>query len=662
MEPTQTEVFCVNTRLVYDWIQDRVELPTITLKRGLVYMVTFIEGDCGDLVTGDLVCLPFELPAEEELFCESDTCTLLLERVIVPNEFCPPEAKTLPVGVSCVIPVSSCVYTVTEADGDCGDLVVGDVICLPCDAPCEETLQCSNGTCTLILTRTDENCVFCPPNAKVLPAGFSCAVPTPACVYTVTTADGDCGDLVVGDVICLPCDAPCEETLQCSNGTCTLILTRTDENCVFCPPNAKELPDGFACEIPIPACVYELIEVGGADCGDFIVGDLICLPCDPPCDQFLACSNDTCTFVLSRTSEECVFCPPNGKVLPDGTTCSIQNGRVLNVNTGVFYDAIEVAVAAASPGDTLIVFPGAYNPPSFLAIDKSLTLRGLSAADTVVTFPNSLDNATSLRIQADNVLIDGLHFIAPTSATDGNNALLGIDYAGFPNLYENITIQNSILEGGRRSAFIRARNLSLLDNEFIHNGNRNALQIFNGEGDTNILRNTFSGSAASRAAITFEDGTGGFTGNLTIEDNTATSHSQFVLFNLAGFNGVSISVRRNNVNHESRLGSTIIFIPIDFSNTMPIVIEDNVITNPNGATATESNLAVYVDYRFGGASVPADGQIQVINNVLNVALPWGIPGEDTVFPDAPVGFSTMAPPAMSLDAFFLSGNIVTTTP
>ncbi|QBP40077.1 BMQ_0737 family morphogenetic spore coat protein [Paenisporosarcina antarctica] len=399
------------------------------------------------------------------------------------------------------------------------------------------------------------------------------------------------------------------------------------------------------------ACIYEVLSADG-DCGDIAEGDLICLPCDEACEEFLVCNNQNCLLILRSISTECQFCPSDAKIFPNGLACEVQGQGVFNVEKVLFYPTIEEAVADAEDNNTLIVFPGEYNPPSFLSIDKPLTLRGLIVDQTTVTFPDSLINTTSLRIEADNVTIENLHFIGPTSTTSGDNALLGIPFKSFGVLYENITIRVSIIEGGRRNAFIRAKNLTISETMFIHTGNRNSLHIFNAQGTTNISENTFQGGPESRAAMTFEDGESGFTGTITIQDNTSIRHSQFVLFNLFRFDDVSLFVLRNIIDHQDRSGSSIIFIPIDFTEALPIIIEENEIINPN-----PGRLAVYVDFRDAGASVPSNGQIQVIRNIFDIALPWGSV-TDTVDPNYPVGFSTNAPMSMSLNAFQLVGNIV----
>ncbi|CAM5195436.1 Right handed beta helix domain-containing protein OS=Lysinibacillus sphaericus OX=1421 GN=LS41612_00630 PE=4 SV=1 [Lysinibacillus sphaericus] len=106
------------------------------------------------------------------------------------------------------------------------------------------------------------------------------------------------------------------------------------------------------------------------------------------------------------------------------------------------------------------------------------------------------------------------------------------------------------------------------------------------------------------------------------------------------------------------------------------MIENNQITNPNPPIespdpfSVSSNLSVYVDYTYTlglPTSIPANGQIQVYNNIFNVALPWGlvVPPNiyDVVFPNDPVGYNmTDAPGTMSLNAFALMGNVSTPIP
>ncbi|MGV2620901.1 UNVERIFIED_CONTAM: right-handed parallel beta-helix repeat-containing protein [Halobacillus marinus] len=654
IQPQQEENLCIRTNSVYDWIRSRVDAEFTVLFPPVfcLYTVTDTEGDCGGIVVGDTICYPCETPCPQTLQCSNGVCSLLLELTDDGCVTCPPEAVTLPAGFACEVPGLSCIYVVTEADGDCGDLVVGDLICLPCEAACEDILQCSNGDCTLILSLTDETCTVCPLDAVPLPAGFACEVPVLSCVYEVTEVEGDCAEIVVGDVLCFPCEEPCEEVLQCTNGVCTLVLNRTEETCVFCPPNAVTLPEGFFCGVP--SCVYAVGLIEG-DCGGLEEGDLICFPCEEPCAETLICGSQTCSLTLNRTSEECVPCPADAVPLPAGITCSIQAGRIYNVNQQTFYDLIAVAVADANDGDTLIVTPGTYTQTAALTIDKPLTIRGFSAGSTLVDFPAPFTAETAVFLQADAITLENLSFTRTFSDVTGDETLIRIPPQGVGDYYSGIVIRDSNLTGGERTLIVNVDDFTLENNTITHTGDEQSLEIRGALGTTTISGNSFIGGATSLAAIRFQPNTptDEFSGTFLVDDNTMERHSQFVFFENSAFTNVSIFVRRNTINHLDRAGSSIIFYPFNFPGIDTILIEENNITNPN-----TQRLAVYVDYRDGGTTAPTAGQIQVVRNTLAVALPWGR-AFDTVSPDAPVGFTTIGIPfGMSLTAFDLVDNTI----
>ncbi|MGP4077521.1 hypothetical protein [Halobacillus sp. K22] len=480
-------------------------------------------------------------------------------------------------------------------------------------------------------------------------------IPPPLfCVYIVSEVVGECGDIVTGDVICFPCDEPCEETLQCTNDTCSLTLTRRSEDCVPCPLDAVTLPVGFYCAIP--SCVYTVNDIAG-ECLGLTEGDLICFPCEEPCAETLLCSNQTCSIELERTTETCLPCPQDAVPLPTGLSCTIPTGRILNVNTGVYYDFIAEAVEAAEDNQTLLVTPGAYPQDAELIIDKSLTIRGFSADETEITFSAAFTGATAVSLEADNITLEGLSFMRElTGAAD--ETLLRIPAEGVEDYYDGITIQNSRFEGGQRTLIINASNLTLLNNTIIHTGNtERSVEIRGTFGETQITGNTFQGNATSLAALYFEPDTpvDVLRGTFRIENNVMARHSQFVLFDTGTMMDVSIFVERNTIDHEDRVGSSIIFLPQNFPGVDTILIQENDITNLN-----TGRLAVYVDYSLGN-SPAATNQIQVFRNTMRFyPPPWGRVF-DIASNVAPVGFRTPAPPQMNINAFELVDNIVITT-
>ena len=67
-------------------------------------------------------------------------------------------------------------------------------------------------------------------------------------------------------------------------------------------------------------------------------------------------------------------------------------GSVLNSTSGMFYDSIDAAVAAASPGDIIEVIDG-FLSEGLVHIDKSITLRG--ASGVVKTVSSSISTGSS---------------------------------------------------------------------------------------------------------------------------------------------------------------------------------------------------------------------------------------------------------------------------
>lgn len=434
-------------------------------------------------------------------------------------------------------------------------------------------------------------------------------------------------------------------------------------------------------QINIPfSCVYEVALTTGP-CNGIAVGDFICKPCTGMCEETLICSNQSCTLFLTSISTDCMFCPIGGIILSSDFVCTTPSGRVLNVNSGKYYNDIQPAINDAAPDNTLIVFPGTFVEATPITVSKPLTITGLSALNTVVEFPNP-PVESNLYITADNVTIKNLHFISPTITAADDVSLLRIEHAPGNGLYDNITFDNVIIEGGpKRLAIINASNLSIINSTFIHTGTRHAIELRSGTGTMNISGNTFSGGPNSQDAIIFQVDTPTDTfsdATYIIQNNNMTRFSHFVLFNLAASQNISINVSHNTVNQLDRPGPTITFIPptdsYTFSTIRPILIENNQITNPNPPIdnidpfSVSSNLSVYVDYTYTlglPTSIPANGQIQVYNNSFNVALPWGLVAPlpfvyDVVFPSDPVGYNTtFAPGTMSLSAFDLMGNVST---
>ncbi|WP_241156684.1 hypothetical protein [Bacillus sp. FJAT-42376] len=339
-----------------------------------------------------------------------------------------------------------------------------------------------------------------------------------------------------------------------------------------------------------------------------------------------------------------------------GANVTLVTNTIFNDTQQQFYPDIAAAIAGANPGDLIIVYPGTYNQPAPLIINKSLTLKGIAKNTAFIVFSDASD-IQSVTISANSVTIDALNFSAPTPSSGSNNTLINIPFN--TPFFSDITISSSVLNGGRRNMFINANNLSLLDNTIIQPGStlagsRESLLIQAVSGQTLIAGNTFQGGTFARGNQRFE-GTPTSSGNIIIRNNISTGFSQFALFN-TNFTNASILIDSNTVVNPLKdpaiASSSIVFLPIDFTQVDLIKIQNNDITNQS-----PNHFAVYLDYTFGGTNIPRFEQIKLFNNLLRVVLPWGN-GTDTADPNYPVGFSTGAPGGLTLDVFELLLNTV----
>ncbi|MFM7767443.1 MAG: beta strand repeat-containing protein, partial [Bacteroidota bacterium] len=144
----------------------------------------------------------------------------------------------------------------------------------------------------------------------------------------------------------------------------------------------------------------------------------------------------------------------------NGCTAAANSVSVLyypisNVNTGVGYNDIQVAINAATAGDTINVCAGTYSQN--IVVSKPLTLRGaqrgVKATDLARTggesVLNGVGNSSSyvVTIEADNVTIDGFTVDIRNSARDGiNTRVASVAKPGDPSIgayRTNIALRNN---------------------------------------------------------------------------------------------------------------------------------------------------------------------------------------------------------------------------
>lgn len=374
----------------------------------------------------------------------------------------------------------------------------------------------------------------------------------------------------------------------------------------------------------------------------------------------------TLTTVIFNTDQEFDF-------ITIGENIDPQALRIRNITQGINYPSIQAAITAAAPGDTIELSPGTYTAiitsATPLTINKPLTLRGISASLTEVNFSitGSLD-FSYLIIAADNVTVENIHFIGPTGAGLGSNALFSVALRSFlPFLqYTNDIIRYNILDGGRRGSFLDVANFQYIGNTIIHTGDRDAVVL---QSSTNSLfyGNIFNGGATSRRTFSIEVSSASAfaTGTLQLSNNSIFSWSQPFLINQNAI-ALSLFITENYINHGARSGSTVIFFvggANTFAGYAQILIQDNTFINPN-----PTRLAVYLDYSGGGTSVPTNGQIQVYDNFFSyVGPPYGNGTDITVTQvipppptPMPIGYTSIPPSPASITpaVFDVQRNII----
>ena len=102
------------------------------------------------------------------------------------------------------------------------------------------------------------------------------------------------------------------------------------------------------------------------------------------------------------------------------------------------YSSIQSAIENASNGDMIQVAPGTYYET--LVINKSITLVGSGAEKTIITCKNIDGGNPIIRIDADNVTIEGSKIISPKGSM--KDEVFGILVHSNNNLIKNNTITN----------------------------------------------------------------------------------------------------------------------------------------------------------------------------------------------------------------------------
>ena len=121
--------------------------------------------------------------------------------------------------------------------------------------------------------------------------------------------------------------------------------------------------------------------------------------------------------------------------------------KVYNTDTGVSYQSIQAAIAAAGPGDTIIVCPGTY-VENIVFDDKNITVRSTEPSDPAIVSATIIDGGgvghVVLFEGGDKSALEGFTIRSGYSGNQGGGIFI---YNSNPTITDN-TITGNTAEGG----------------------------------------------------------------------------------------------------------------------------------------------------------------------------------------------------------------------
>lgn len=168
---------------------------------------------------------------------------------------------------------------------------------------------------------------------------------------------------------------------------------------------------------------------------------------------------------------------------------------VTNATTGLFYDSIDAAIAAASPGDIIEVVSG-YLQEGLVHVDKSLTLRG--AAGAVKTVASSISTGDDADGRAWFLVDTGVNLDVSDIIFDGSGRSI---YQAFRHKgsgsFTNCHFRNIAYPGYQGFGLVAfGGNVNITNSTFLNIGRVGVLYFGTGISNSTVNGSTFQGKGA----------------------------------------------------------------------------------------------------------------------------------------------------------------------
>ncbi len=142
------------------------------------------------------------------------------------------------------------------------------------------------------------------------------------------------------------------------------------------------------------------------------------------------------------------------------------------------FKMVQEAINAASPGDTIIVYPGTYTEN--IIVDKSLTINSESSAESTI-IEADYHNDYIFYIIADNVIIDGFTIRGAWGLTGGGIYIKNANYC---------TLSNNIIAYNALGIYLeQSLHTEIISNQIVHQNNMYGI-IFESSSNNIIINNS----------------------------------------------------------------------------------------------------------------------------------------------------------------------------